>query len=202
MRSGVSRIDYENMWESSLSHTLERHSLNWLRAHNESLETRTPTRHHARTAHPKVAVLWGSSLALLLVCGSSQPVAAQTNLVTLAADGAWTWFNDPRAIFHNRTLYFGYNRSDGKSALSAYHPATGATLLWTSTWAEADDHNIPALVPMEDGRLLAVYAHHGTTTYFNYRTSLSTNPVSPDDWSAESLFNTSARVTYSNPYRL
>jgi len=202
VRSGAFYVPFRKRLSAVVWRTLKRHGMNCLRADNQSVETRRPTRPRARTANPGEALLRFSSLALLLVCGCSQSVAAQTNLVTLAPDGAYTWFNNPRALFHNGTLYFGYNSSDGKTALSAYHPATGSTLLWTSTWTEADDHNIPGLLPMEDGRLLAVYAHHGSTTYFNYRTSFSTNPIAPGAWSAESLFNTAARVTYSNPNRL
>ena len=142
------------------------------------------------------------TLGVFFACSAAQSAVTQPDIITLAADGAWTWFNDPRAVFHNGTLYFGHCRSDGKSALSAYAPTRGSTLLWTSTWTERDDHDNPGLLPMSDGRLLAVYAHHGTTSSFNYRISLTTNPVSPADWSAESSFNNGAPATYSNPYQL
>src|SRR4051812_7940597 len=92
--------------------------------------------------------------------------SAQTNFVTLTPDGAWTWYNDPRALYHNGILYFGYVRSDGKTVLNSFNPVNGvSTPLWTSTWSEKDDHNNPGLLTMEDGRLLAIYAHHSTTTY-------------------------------------
>jgi hypothetical protein len=128
---------------------------------------------------------------------------AQTNPATLTPDGAWTWYNDPRALYHNGILYFGYVRADGRSALSAFNPARGvSTLLFTSSWSETDDHDNAGLLRMQDGRLLAIYAHHSSVNYFNYRTSLSTNPVTPADWSAEQTFTTTAGVTYSNPYQL
>jgi hypothetical protein len=128
---------------------------------------------------------------------------AQTNFATLATDGAWTWFNDPRALFHNGILYFGHVRSDGKSTLSAFNPSNGiSTTLWTSTWNERDDHDNAGLAELADGRLLAIYAHHGSVNYFSYRISTSTNPIAPEDWSAEQTFATTSGLTYSNPYQL
>ena len=142
---------------------------------------------------------------ILTLCGSlASRALAQTNVATLAPDGAWTWYNDPRALFQGGTLYFGYVRSgDGRPALSAYDPLSGtATSLWSSSWTERDDHDNPGLLRLQDGRLLALYAHHGSTTYFNYRTSLTTNPVAAADWSGEQTFTTTASVTYCNPCQL
>src|SRR4051812_9907024 len=106
----------------------------------------------------------GFFCTLLFLFLSYLPTAsAQTNFATLAPDGAWTWYNDPRALYHNGILYFGYVRRDGKTALNSFNPANGAsTLLFTSSWSEEDDHNNPGLLALEDGRLLAIYAHHGT----------------------------------------
>ncbi|HXR05935.1 MAG TPA: hypothetical protein VN765_01315, partial [Candidatus Acidoferrum sp.] len=75
--------------------------------------------------------------------------AAQTNFAVLAQDGAWTWYNDPRAVFHNGLLYFGSVRfADGKSVLNVFDPRTGLTSnLWASTWTQRDDHDVPALLP-------------------------------------------------------
>lgn len=130
--------------------------------------------------------------------------AAQTNLAVLTTDGAWTWYNDPRAVFHNGALYFGYVRSDGRSALSAFNPQTGAkTDLFTSALSQFDDHNNPALLVKSDGRMLALHARHGSDQFFSYRYSFTTNPVTAANWSAEQTIpNTGAGVTYANPYQL
>src|SRR5215813_11112826 len=79
----------------------------------------------------------------------------QTNFAILTSDGAWTWYNDPRAVFHNGILYFGYVRNaDGVSALSAFNPQTGAkTDLFSSTRTEKDDHNVAGLLVKQDGTL-------------------------------------------------
>src|SRR5690348_11694613 len=87
------------------------------------------------------------------------PVLGQTNFATLASDGAWTWYNDPRAVFHNGILYFGYVRhGDGHGVLSAFNPKTGGTTeLWTSGPTQSDDHDNPGLLVKEDGKMLAIY---------------------------------------------
>src|SRR6185295_5495371 len=89
---------------------------------------------------------------------------AQTNFATLIPDGAWTWFNDPRALFHGGLLYFGYVRkSDARSVLAAFNPANGATVeLWTSTLTQFDDHNNPGLLVKQDGTMLAIYSRHSS----------------------------------------
>ncbi|MDQ6631560.1 MAG: BNR-4 repeat-containing protein [Verrucomicrobiota bacterium] len=130
---------------------------------------------------------------------------AQTNLAVLTSDGAWTWYNDPRALFHNGILYFGYVRSgDGRSALSAFNPQNGiSTELWSSILTQRDDHNNPGLLVKEDGTMLAIHARHGSDQFFSYRLSTSTNPVTPSDWTSEqTISSTGAGVTYANPYQL
>jgi autotransporter-associated beta strand protein len=130
---------------------------------------------------------------------------AQTNFATLVPDGVWTWFNDPRAVFHNGTLYFGYVRSsDGRSVLSQFNLQTGQTTnLWTSSLTETDDHDVSGLQVKQDGTLLAIWARHGGDQFFSYRLSSSTNPVSPADWGAEQrIANSGAGLTYANPCQL
>jgi len=131
--------------------------------------------------------------------------SGQTNFATLVPDGAWTWFNDPRAVFHCGKLYFGYVRAtDGKTALSVFDLATGKTTnLWSAGFTELDDHNNPGLLAKSDGHLLAVYARHNTDQYFSYRTSVTTNPSTSVNWNAESsVANSNAGMTYANPFQL
>jgi autotransporter-associated beta strand protein len=133
---------------------------------------------------------------------------AQTNFATLIADGAWTWFNDPRAIFHNGALYFGYVRSsDGRSALNAFNlQSSQTTNLWASSLTQTDDHDVAGLLAKQDGTLLAIYSRHQSDQFFTCRLSANTNPVSTADWGAERTNNTGMTVgvgmTYANPFQL
>jgi autotransporter-associated beta strand protein len=139
---------------------------------------------------------------------SSFPSSAQTNFVVLANDGAWTWFNDPRALFGNGNLYFAYNRAaDGSAVLSALNLQSGVvTNLWTGSLKLVDDHYVPGLLVKQDGTMLAIYSRHQNDQFFMYRLSTSTNPVTAADWGAEQRNNTgttvSSGMTYSNPFQL
>src|SRR5436190_20944048 len=48
----------------------------------------------SRRHRPFLAII---AIATASMLGCVQPLFSQTNLATLAPDGAWTWFNDPRA---------------------------------------------------------------------------------------------------------
>src|SRR4051812_42707588 len=126
----------------------------------------------------------------------------QTNLHVIASDGAWTWFNDPRAVFEQGRLVVAYVRNgDGRSVLSSYNPSNGvATTLWTSSWSERDDHDCAGLLPLQDGRMMAFYANHSSATNFAYR--LSANALNPATWGPERIVGNGALVTYANPYQL
>lgn len=142
---------------------------------------------------------------LALAWALTQQSPAQTNFATLTSDGAWTWYNDHRALFHNGKLYFGFVRAaDGKSALSAFDLTTGQTTnLWSSGFTQLDDHNNPAILVKQDGRLLSAYSRHLSDQYFSYRTSSSTNPATPAGWNAEqNIPNSGASMTYANLFQL
>jgi hypothetical protein len=145
-------------------------------------------------------VLFAASLFIGCLCS----VRGQTNFAVLASDGGWTWYNDPRAVYHNGILYFGYVRADAKTALSAFNPETGVTTdLWVSEFSQRDDHNNPGLLVKQDDTILAIYARHGSDQFFAYRLSNNTNPVAPEDWSAElRIPNSGAGLTYANPFQL
>jgi autotransporter-associated beta strand protein len=144
---------------------------------------------------------------LAFFCSISS-VIGQTNFAVLTSDGAWTWFNDPRALFNNGTLYFGYNRAaDGKVVLSTLNLQSGlVTNLWASSLTQEDDHDVPGLLTRNDGTMLAIYSRHQSDQFFTYRLSSSTTPVTPSDWGAEqhntSGTNVSTGMAYSNPYQL
>ncbi len=152
------------------------------------------------------SVTYTDSMAVIVTTlGFSQ---APTNFVTLVTDGAWTWFNDPRALFNNGELYFGYNReADGRTVLSALNLQTGVvTDLWSSSLTLTDDHYVPGLQVKPDGTMLAIYSRHQNDQFFMYRLSTSTNPITPSAWGAEQTNNTqttaSTGMTYSNPFQL
>jgi hypothetical protein len=126
-------------------------------------------------------------------------------IVELAPDGAWTWFNDERAIWHQGMLYAGYVSAGGYTGVSRYDPATGeakAYVIGSLRAKEVDDHNNTAFVSRDDGRLLAIYSKHGTAQEFYTRVSLVANPAGPDDWAPEQVVPVPFHTTYANAYQL
>ena len=127
------------------------------------------------------------------------------NAVVIAPDGAWTWFNDERAIVHQGALFSGYVRANGTYGLTRRDLTTGNTAHVTLSSAasqQQDDHNNPSLTPLPDGRLLALYSKHGGATAYYQRTSLVPSPATPADWGPEIVRTVPANNTYANTYRL
>jgi hypothetical protein len=127
------------------------------------------------------------------------------DIVEVAPNGTWTWFNDERAIWHQGLLYSGYMRSDGYAGVTRYDPAThngSHTILGTAASFQIDDHNNPSLTILPDNTLLAVYAKHLAGNQFFHRRSTTTSPGSLADWGTENVKTTPASNTYANTYRL
>jgi len=127
----------------------------------------------------------------------------------VAKDGAWTWYNDERVIFHNNIFYAGYVKRDGKSAYTAYsvekwsscHAQKEKIL---SSWNWSDDHNNPAFLPLKDNRILACYATHGKTKSFYQRkiTAPRWDECRLDDEKSFEMISTKKGLTYQNLHRL
>lgn len=133
------------------------------------------------------------------------PPPTPGDIVEVAPNGTWTWFNDERAIWHQGKLFSGYVRSDGNPGVTRYDPLTGIANhvnLGTATSVQVDDHNNPSFTALPDGKLLTVYSKHGTSSQFYHRTSTTTSPSSLAQWSAETIKTTPAGNTYANTFRL
>jgi hypothetical protein len=130
-------------------------------------------------------------------------------------DGGWCWFQDERALVVGDRLVFGSVASGrvvaerrGAVEVTGVDLSRGETtrvrLNETPLPPEDgyDDHDAPAFVVGGDGRLLAVYAAHGTENRFRYR--VSARPGDPAAWGEERSFvpSSRSRITYSNLHRL
>jgi BNR repeat-containing family member len=161
-------------------------------------------------------------LPLILIASFQSPsqppdylTRAANGIITFNDDGAWSWFEDERAIIDNGKLIIGsvaagthdqsrkgdievvtYDIAADRKRLSELHDrlldARGAY----------DDHNSPALLVRPDGRMLAVYSMHGPENRFYYRISASSHD--PTRWQPEKTFtpSESSRITYSNLHYL
>ncbi len=80
----------------------------------------------------------------------------------LTDDGAWTWFNDPRAIYHDGQILTGWVNRRGDIQFGTVELATHRTTVLTLHPAfQADDHDNPALLKNPDGTITALFARHG-----------------------------------------
>ncbi|MBB5350051.1 hypothetical protein HNR46_000272 [Haloferula luteola] len=127
------------------------------------------------------------------------------NALEISPDGAWTWFNDERAIFHQGSLFTGYVKSNGEYGVTRYDPATDTSYVMvvsTANSQQQDDHNNPSITVLPDGKLMVLYAKHLGGSQFYQRTSLVALPSSEADWGPEITHAVPANNTYNNTYLL
>lgn len=145
------------------------------------------------------------------VAANSDPLHPQSvpplpgNSLAIAPDGAWTWFNDERAIFHQGSLFSGYVRANGDYGVTRYDPATNEAfhmIVSTANSRQQDDHNNPSFTVLPDGKLMILYAKHLGGSQFYQRTSLVNLPSSNADWGPEIIRPLTANNTYNNTYLL
>ena len=132
----------------------------------------------------------------------SDPYASPPAIpIQLAPDGAWTWFNDERSIWHIGKLYTGYVKKNGKVGISRFDPATMATThVSLSSFTQIDDHNNPSITILPDNRLMVVYSQHNGVS--RRRISTVTEPASISDWGSEIATGGGGSISYANTYRL
>lgn len=92
----------------------------------------------------------------------------------MAEDGAWTWFNDERAIFNDDVFYVSYVKSDGTTAMTAIGLDGESSLgepneFDLSTWKQKDDHNNAAFLALNGDEILTTYGTHGWHNAFYQR---------------------------------
>lgn len=154
------------------------------------------------------SLAWIPWLAAILAASCRGEVVDGLIQVPLNDNGGWCWFEDDRAVISNGQLYVGSvsdssgtGGRNGNVEVAAYHFDTGILSRFVlHAGLQADDHNSPALHVRPDGRLVAMYATHGSDSYTRWR--ISTNPGDATSWEEEQTFDNGASTTYSNVYRL
>ncbi len=125
----------------------------------------------------------------------------------LVADGAWCWFQDPRAVHyvgaHDRT-YIGYVTSKGDIDIASQDAGTALIARTTlHPLLQADDHAAPGLSVLPDGRIAAFYSKHGGTQML-YRISLRAEDITAfgPEQSVPTNTTKGGVYTYGNPVYL
>jgi hypothetical protein len=121
-----------------------------------------------------------------------------------AADGAWTWFTDPRALYYlgqEDKTYCGFLTRDGSTRIWSYDHRTAKTDTFTlHEKFKADDHNNPALYIRKDRRIMAFYQKHSTDSLVLYR--VSQRPEDISGWEPERTLKMSDAVGYAHVFRI
>ncbi len=180
----------------------------------------------ANLSRGAIAMNYRALLAILAALASSFGVFqrgfgadAKPSIVRLNDNGAWCWFQDPRALIDQTTgtlLVGSVADSDGPDGvrrsgdvdLVTYRLATGDSerFVLHHNLQPEDDHNAPALLIRPDGRYLAMYSRHNRDAVSYWR--ISTRPHDASEWNAEQTFDwkpqlgPTDRVTYSNVFYL
>lgn len=122
------------------------------------------------------------------------------NTTLFTNDGAWCWFQDPRAVYingeHERT-YAQWMTRDGRLQVGSFDHRSGEILIHTlkSDW-DADDHNVGSFLVLADNRLMVFYARHNRTGLF---CKTSRFPEDISQWEDEITVSNTDRITYSHP---
>ena len=116
-------------------------------------------------------------------------------------DGAWCWFNEPRALTIDGLTVAGWVGRNGDIRVASYDKQAGT--LETHVLhprLQYDDHANPAFYLRQDGLLTAFYSKHAGTPLY-YRTT--TSPGQAASWGPEKTVPTNTPgpygYTYPNP---
>ena len=163
-----------------------------------------PTRSSIVKAFITVAAV---ALATLIAAQGAGAQTGTTRNGELVADGAWCWFQDPRALHyvgaHDRT-YIGYVNSHGDVEIVSQDAGTAALRHTTLHAAfQADDHAAPGLVALPDGRIAVFYAAH-TGKQMIYRISQHAEDITAfgRELTVATNTGTTGWYTYANPIYL
>lgn len=138
-------------------------------------------------------------ITLLPVFGFSESLNTP---ILLNDNGGWCWFQDERAILDGDQLLFGSVSSpEGDVEITAFDLVKSTTQsIVLHKQLQSDDHCAPALLRLPDGRILAVYAKHGSDRFMRWRITKKAGDISA--WSDEKQMDVGAGDTYSNLFQL
>jgi len=147
------------------------------------------------------------SVVIFLLCTIDHVGTAYSfddkRFLTISKNGAWCWFQDPRAIYvegrHRRT-FAGWVTNDGRLQVGSYDHDSGKIDRVTikENWG-TDDHNVNSFLVLPDRRIMIFYTRHNKPGIFSKITLRSENIKT---WGSEINISSSAGITYSHPVYL
>jgi hypothetical protein len=110
-----------------------------------------------------------------LGCAQAIPKAG-ANFTSATDNGAWTWYGNPDAVYHEGTYkktYMGWISNAGVVSVASYDHTSGTMATKALQTMAADDHSHPSLLMRPDGRLMVFVTGHDGPTLNMY---VSTSP--------------------------
>ncbi len=150
-----------------------------------------------------VIALFGLFMILIMGFPSEAQKLSSPNYELVARDAAWCWFSDPRAVYHkglNERIYYGYINSKGDVVISSRDVKTKNIQSFVlHKELQVDDHNVPSILFLPDGKLLVFYTEHNGR--FFMRKSKSREDIT--SWETERVIPFGGKgITYSHPVML
>jgi len=158
---------------------------------------------------PRIAPLRSASKFMLFILLASilfvapDISSALDKPLIINPDGAWTWWQDKRALICENNLTVGSSSHDGNVQVTNWDFKTGSIetkILHISF--PPDDHNAPGILLRKDGHLMAFYSKHNQEALMYYR--VTTRAGDPSDWQPEQTYSAGVKdyFTYANPFQL
>lgn len=152
-----------------------------------------------------------SLIALLMMLGFTTNAYSQkkTSLVQdysiAAKDATWCWYADPRAVYHkgkHEKIYYGYISSKGDVVISSRDANTKEIQTFIlHEKLQVDDHNVPSILFLPDGKLLTFYTEHNGRFFIRK----SKNAERINEWEEERELTFGLKnelICYSHPVML
>ena len=119
----------------------------------------------------------------------------------VAAEGAWCWFADPRALHYKDATYIGYIDVHGNVKATQYDWLHNRkTDVLVRSYFQPDDHNNPTFLVLPDGRVMIFYTRHTDEPCIWYR--ISQKPSDITALGEEKRLETKNNTTYPSPFIL
>ena len=150
-------------------------------------------------------------LACVAMSAQAQTATEHYEGTTLADEGAWCWFADPRALHYKNTAgtinssYFGYIDVHGavkatQVDITADGKARKRGDVLVRSYFQPDDHNNPTFLVLPDERIMIFYTRHTDEPRIWYR--ISQKPGDITQLGEEKYIKVANNTTYPSPFIL
>lgn len=147
------------------------------------------------------------TLFIFFLLGFTATKAQNPGHSMVTPEGAWCWFADPRALYHEsadgkiRNTYIGYIDTHGIIKATQYNHRTKVREeVLIRSYFQPDDHNNPTFLVLPDDRVMIFYSRHTDEACFYYR--ISQKPGDITSLGNEKRLETAHKTTYPSPFIL